>query len=104
MIQFQGYFTNRQVEIMKKENQALKVIFRKYKNEYTGQYNIIAFFPESYNYGSLMSYEHIGQHSESTIDFYHYTKPAALNEYLELYNELTNIVGYSLRVVKRMSY
>lgn len=89
---------------MKNENQELKVIFRKYKNEYTGEYNIIAFFPESYNYGSLMSYEHIGQHSESTIDFYRWTKPAALNEYLPLYNELTELVGYNLQVVKRMTY
>lgn len=97
-------FVKRQVKIMKTKNQALKVIFRKYKNEYTGQYNIIAFFPESYNYGSLMSYEHIGQHSESSIDFYRYTKPANISEYLPLYNELTNIVGYTLRIVKRMSY
>lgn len=89
---------------MKKENQTLKVIFRKYKNCYTGQYNVIAFFPESYNYGSIMSYEHIGQHSESSIDFYHSTKPANISEYLPLYNELTNIVGYTLRIVKRMSY
>ena len=89
---------------MKNENQEIKVIFRKYKNEYTGEYNVIAFFPESYNYGSLMSYEHIGQHSESTIDFYHWTKPAALNEDLGLYNELTGLVGYNLRVVKRMRY
>ena len=86
------------------ENPTIKVIFRKYKNAYTGSYNIIAFFPESYNYGSIMSYEKIGQHSESSIFFYKATKPATLSEYLPLYNELTDLVGYNIRVVKRMNY
>lgn len=85
-------------------NPTIKVIFRKYKNEHTGEYNIIAFFPESYNYGDVMSYEHIGQHSEASIMFYRETKPASLNEYLPLYQELTEKVGYNLRVMKRFIY
>lgn len=85
-------------------NPVIKVIFRKYKNAYTGEYNIIAFFPESYNFGDVMSYEHIGQHSKSSILFYRETKPASLNEYLPLYQELTQKVGYNLRVMKRFNY
>jgi len=77
-----------------------KVIFRKDKQ--TGE--IIAFFPETYEYGDLMSYAHLGQHSSATIFYYHYTKKATKEEYQELYNELTNLVGYNLKVMQRMTY
>lgn len=47
----------------------VKVIFRKNGND------ILAFLPEiRVNYGNIMSYMHIGQHSEASYDFYNGTK------------------------------
>ena len=49
----------------------VKVVFRKAKNPYTHEYETIAFFPEmTANYCNILSYMHIGQHSELNIEFY----------------------------------
>jgi hypothetical protein len=74
----------------------VKVVFRKWKGE------IIALFPEikSNNY-LVLSYMHVGQHSDAD---YHgiirESKPAKEDEYKDLFNELTSI-GYDLKVVKK---
>ena len=48
----------------------VKVIFRKDKEG-----NIIAFLPElRVSHGNIMSYMHIGQHSEASYQFYEETK------------------------------
>lgn len=61
----------------------LKVIFRKKGND------VIAFLPEiRVNYGNIMSYMHIGQHSEASYDFYNGTKKATEEEYRPLLDEL----------------
>lgn len=61
----------------------LKVIFRKSGND------VIAFLPEiRVNYGNIMSYMHIGQHSEASYDFYNGTKKATEEEYKQLLEEL----------------
>lgn len=61
----------------------LKVIFRKKGND------VIAFLPEiRVNYGNIMSYMHIGQHSEASYDFYNGTKRAKEEEYKSLLEEL----------------
>ena len=61
----------------------LKVIFRKKGND------IIAFLPEiRVNRGNIMSYMHIGQHSEASYDFYNGTKRATEEEYKSLLEEL----------------
>ena len=61
----------------------LKVIFRKKGND------VIAFLPEiRVNYGNIMSYMHIGQHSEASYDFYNGTKKATEEEYKQLLEEL----------------
>jgi len=79
------------------------VMFRKYKDEG----DIIALFPGlnhasgNANYGHVMSYMHVGQHSE--VDYtgvIYATKPATEPEYQDLADELTSL-GYNLRVVSR---
>lgn len=70
----------------------VKVIFRKSKNPYTNEYEVVAFFPEfEANYGRILSYMHIGQHSEADLGFYHETKKATETEYKPLLEELKAI-------------
>lgn len=80
----------------------VKVIFRKAKNPYTHEYEVIAFFPEiEANYGRILSYMHIGQHGEADLGFYHITKKATETEYRPLLNELEAIYDDCKLVVKR---
>lgn len=81
-----------------------KVIFRKSKNPYTKEWEVEAFFPETYNRGRMTCYAHIGQHDEADITYYWTTKKATPEEYKDLYDELTNLVGYNLRVMQKMTY
>ena len=85
---------------MKKDTHTTEVVFRMFNDE------VIALFPYSiYNHtGTIDSYMHIGQHSES--DYNHCikaTKPATKKEYIELKKELSSI-GYNLKVIKRRNY
>ena len=74
----------------------VKVIFRKKDGE------VIAFFPESHvQYGNIMSYMHIGQHGEASLDFYYSTKKANPQEYELLFNELKTIYNDCVLVVKQ---
>lgn len=67
----------------------VKVIFRKAKNPYSKKYEVVAFFPEiEANNGRILSYMHIGQHSEADLGFYHETKKATEEEYKPLLEEL----------------
>lgn len=79
----------------------VKVIFRKNKNN-----DVIAFFPEvRANYGNIMSYMHIGQHSEASYEFYMTTHKANINEYADLFIELCKIYDdYELVVKQKISY
>ena len=78
-----------------------KVIFRKFKNGF----GIIALFPEHQDWSNpnlVMSYMHIGQHSQA--DYNHIisiTKPATEEEYKDLYDELECVVGDDLKVYKK---
>ena len=75
----------------------VKVIFRKNKNN-----DVIAFFPEArVNYGNIMSYMHIGQHSEASYQFYTETKKADESEYNSLLDELKSIYDDCTLVVKQ---
>ena len=75
----------------------VKVIFRKNKNN-----DVIAFFPEArVNYGNIMSYMHIGQHSEASYQFYTETKKADESEYNSLLDELKSIYDDCILVVKQ---
>ena len=79
----------------------LKVIFRKDKDG-----EIIAFFPEaSANFGNILSYMHIGQHGEASLEFYQETKKATETEYKPLLMELKSIYDdYNLIVKQKMNY
>ena len=82
------------------KNNKVKVIFRKDRNG-----NIIAFFPEvTVNYGNIMSYMHIGQHSEADYSFYLETKKTRVEEYSELLGELKRIYDDCELVVKQKIY
>lgn len=84
----------------------VKVIFRKAKNPYTGEWEVIAFFPESEaNYGRILSYMHIGQHSEASLEFYWDTKKATEAEYKPLLDELkARYDGCKLMVRQKVCY
>lgn len=74
----------------------IKIVFKKADDE------IFAVFPyESFdNY--LTSYAHIGQHSLCDIGYAYKAKNASEDEYKELLEELTNIYGKELMVLKKM--
>ena len=74
----------------------VKVIFRKKDGK------VIAFFPEFHvQYGNIMSYMHIGQHGEASLDFYYSTAKANAQEYELLFNELKTIYNDCVLVVKQ---
>ncbi len=80
----------------------VKVIFRKVKNPYTKEYEVVAFFPEiEANYGRILSYMHIGQHGEASLEFYQETKKATEAEYKPLLNELKLIYDDCSLVIKQ---
>lgn len=80
----------------------VKVVFRKAKNPYTKEYEIIAFFPEiKANYGKILSYMHMGQHGEASMEFYWSTKKATKEEYQTLLEELKAIYDDCELVVKQ---
>ena len=83
----------------------VKVVFRKAKNPYTHEYEVVAFFPEiAANYGNILSYMQIGQHSEASLEFYWTTKKATEAEYKPLLKELKAIYNDCELVVKRKIY
>ena len=79
----------------------VKVIFRKNKDG-----EAIAFFPEFHvQYGNIMSYMHIGQHGEASLDFYYSTKKANAQEYEPLFNELKVVYDDCILTVRqKLSY
>lgn len=78
---------------MRKDIEITKVKFVKFKGE------IVALFPECvnrHNKNMIMSYAHLGQHSEASRSLLK-CKKATLKECADLLNELTKI-GYNLEV------
>jgi hypothetical protein len=67
---------------------------------------VIALFPElagdNNPYKTCQSYEHIGQYGAASVELSS-LKAANYEEYLPLWAELTNVVGYDLQIVKRFS-
>ncbi len=86
---------------MEQDTEITEVIFRKFKDG-----EIIALFPyiPEFRYKTCMSYMHVGQHGTATLNIIDSTKLATEAEYLNLYNELTNVVGYKLRIMKKMNW
>lgn len=80
----------------------VKVIFRKAKNPFTHEYEVIAFFPESdANYGNVLSYMQVGQHGEASLEFYYTTKKATEAEYKSLLMELKSIYNDCELIIKQ---
>lgn len=52
-------------------------------------------------YGNIMIYQHVGQHSEASLDYYNSTKPASPDEYADLLAELRSIYDDVNLVVRR---
>lgn len=99
---FYVYTDKRGIE---KKMEKIKVIFRKFINPYTNKYEIEAFFPElPANYGNILCYAHIGQHSEASYEYYKSTQTANPKEYAELLEELKNIYNDVKIVVKQRIY
>lgn len=84
----------------------VKVIFRKEKNPYTNEYEVIAFMPEiPSNYGRIVCYAHMGQHSEADVEYYHNTQKATEAEYKPLLMELKAIYDdCELMVRQKINY
>lgn len=78
----------------------VKVIFREFEGE------VIAFFPEArVNYGNILSYQHIGQHCEASLEFYWLTDVADEPVYSPLLEELKQVYSDCiLDVRKRLNY
>lgn len=76
----------------------LKVLFRKDKTDG----DITAFFPEfPANHGNIACYQHIGQHGEASLSYYHETELAKPEEYAELYHELHTIYKDTMELTVR---
>ena len=66
----------------------MDVLFRKDKNTK----EIVAFLPECpVNYGNILCYMHIGQHSEATLQYYWDTVKATEEEYKPFLEELEKL-------------
>lgn len=77
-----------------------RVIFRKFPEG-----DVIALFPDisaDVENTLMVSYQHIGQHGGSSERLVNSTTLATEEEYKDLKKEL-ELIGYKLRVVKRMS-
>lgn len=80
----------------------MDILFRKDKDTK----EIVAFLPECpVNYGNILCYMHIGQHSEASLQYYWDTVKATEEEYKPLLEELKNIIYDDiLTVKKRLNY
>lgn len=78
----------------------MQVIFRKDKKTK----EIVAFLPEvPVNRYMIMSYMHIGQHSEASLEYFLSTEMASEEEYRNLYKELCKIYEEKLTIRKRLN-
>ena len=75
-----------------------KVFFKKSMTE-GFENTVTAFFPDAkVNPNMILSYEHIGQHGEASIEFCRECIEANPAEYAELKNELEKLCGYNLQI------
>ena len=80
------------------EENRMDILFR--KDRKTNE--VVAFIPEStVNYGHILSYMHIGQHSEASLQYYWETVKATEEEYKPLLKELKNIYDDEALVIKK---
>lgn len=80
------------------EGNRMDILFR--KDRKTNE--VVAFIPEStVNYGHILSYMHIGQHSEASLQYYWETVKATEEEYKPLLKELKSIYADEALVIKK---
>ena len=80
------------------------VEFRKVRNPYTKEIEVIAIFvKEDWDYAGneFASYMHVGQHGGADKVWAKRLRFASESEYTPLKNELENIVGYRLNVLNK---
>jgi hypothetical protein len=83
------------------EKQFTRVVFKMTpKGVHTDRECIAFLLDAEANAGNLMSYMHVGQHSEASIEFCVACHLATPEEYADLKTELESI-GYDLKVCKR---
>ena len=76
----------------------MDILFR--KDRKTNE--VVAFIPEStVNYGHILSYMHIGQHSEASLQYYWETVKATEEKYKPLLKELKSIYADEALVIKK---
>ncbi len=76
-------------------NQFTRVIFR------MADTDVIAFLLDADSYdGNVMSYMHVGQHGEASLEYARCCEPATPSQYCGLKQELESI-GYFVKVVNR---
>lgn len=62
--------------------------------------DVLAVFPElEGRIGEYLCYRHLGQHGSVSSDYYNSLSRATKEQYMPLYNELTNQIGYNLNVI-----
>lgn len=80
-----------------------RIVFRKYWNMHDRRWEPVAFFPDvPANPGRVMSYEHTGQHSEASLDWYRSTSPCPEGEYAWLLDEMVQHYGYRPKIMKKL--
>lgn len=78
----------------------MQVIFRKDRETKS----IVAFLPDiPVNRYMIMSYMHIGQHGEASLEYYFTTAKASEEEYSGLYGELCGIYEEKLEIKQRLN-
>lgn len=82
-----------------------KVAFKVSVNPYTKEKEVFAFFPmekDRHNGDNFTSYSHVGQHSLCAKSYFDRRRWATYSEYIDLYKELVNLVGYhDLKVLNK---
>ena len=62
--------------------------------------DVLAVFPElEGSPNEYLCYRHLGQHGSASPDYYKSLNKATKEQYMPLYNELTNQIGYNLNVI-----
>ena len=99
------YHKDEEEQIMEKDKEVTKVIFRVFTDGYSMD-DVIAIFPElpgDMEWWTCLSYAHIGQHGSCDINIIRETYPALPITYAPLLQELESL-GYNLKVCKRISW
>jgi hypothetical protein len=90
---------------MNKDQDITRVIFKKDRCEYHGGgWEIFACLLDiPANPGYVVTYTHVGQHSDGDISYCANCKRATVDEYMPLFEELESL-GYNLKVVHKFQH